>query len=55
MNVAKGFVDEQKHLSHDEQINLVQKACKASYAHDFIQCPPQVNIIPVLINLINDI
>ncbi|KAF4979221.1 hypothetical protein FZEAL_4530 [Fusarium zealandicum] len=36
-NVAKGFSDEQKALSIDEQKQLVQEACKASYAHDFIQ------------------
>ncbi|KAL2819147.1 P-loop containing nucleoside triphosphate hydrolase protein [Aspergillus granulosus] len=40
-NVAKGFLDTQKALPYDEQLRLVQEACKASYAHDFIQALPQ--------------
>lgn len=44
MNVSRGFVDEQKHLPHDEQLSLVQKACKASYVHDFIESLPMVNM-----------
>ncbi|OJJ08481.1 hypothetical protein ASPVEDRAFT_156125 [Aspergillus versicolor CBS 583.65] len=40
MNVAKGLTDDQKNLSHGEQLSLVQTACEASYAHDFIQSLP---------------
>ncbi|KAF4441611.1 multidrug resistance [Fusarium acutatum] len=36
-NVAKGFTEAQKVLSLDEQRKLVQEACEASYAHEFIQ------------------
>ncbi|KAF9775832.1 hypothetical protein IL306_006037 [Fusarium sp. DS 682] len=36
-NVAKGFTEAQKALSIDEQRRLVQEACEASYAHEFIQ------------------
>ncbi|KAF5988022.1 major facilitator family transporter protein [Fusarium bulbicola] len=36
-NVAKGFTEAQKALGHDEQRKLVQEACEASYAHEFIQ------------------
>lgn len=36
-NVAKGFTDKQKTLSINEQRALVQEACKASYAHEFIE------------------
>ncbi|KAJ3533044.1 hypothetical protein NM208_g8157 [Fusarium decemcellulare] len=35
-NVAKGFSESQKALSEAEQRELVQEACKASFAHDFI-------------------
>ncbi|KAL3495734.1 P-loop containing nucleoside triphosphate hydrolase protein [Aspergillus germanicus] len=40
-NVAKGFLETQKALPYDEQLRLVQEACKSSYAHDFIQALPQ--------------
>ncbi|KAG4278916.1 hypothetical protein FPRO04_06237 [Fusarium proliferatum] len=36
-NVAKGFTEAQKALSLDDQRKLVQEACEASYAHEFIQ------------------
>ncbi|KAM0431867.1 hypothetical protein ACHAPT_005120 [Fusarium lateritium] len=36
-NVAKGFSDEQKALSIAEQKKLVEAACEASYAHEFVQ------------------
>ncbi|KAM5346966.1 hypothetical protein ACJ41O_009971 [Fusarium nematophilum] len=36
-NVAKGFSERQRSLSAAEQRKLVQEACEASYAHDFIQ------------------
>ena len=36
-NVAKGFVGEQQNLSEEAQMELVQEACKASNAHDFIE------------------
>ncbi|EWY89125.1 hypothetical protein FOYG_10060 [Fusarium oxysporum NRRL 32931] len=36
-NVAKGFTEAQKVLSLDEQRKMVQEACEASYAHEFIQ------------------
>ncbi|KAF4968346.1 hypothetical protein FSARC_4292 [Fusarium sarcochroum] len=36
-NVAKGFSETQKALSIDEQRKLVQEACEAAYAHEFIQ------------------
>ena len=35
-NVAKGFVGSQADLPHDKQVELVEEACKASNAHDFI-------------------
>ncbi|KAI9843008.1 MAG: hypothetical protein M1838_002894 [Thelocarpon superellum] len=35
-NVAKGFLDNQKALSTQEQRDLVQSSCKASNAHEFI-------------------
>lgn len=43
-NVAKGLVDEQKALSHEEQFKLVEEACKASNAHDFILEQPKVSL-----------
>ena len=39
-NVAKGFVNEQRNLSLEEQTRLVEEACKASNAHDFIEDLP---------------
>ncbi|CAF3431738.1 unnamed protein product [Fusarium graminearum] len=36
-NVSKGFTDSQKALPLKEQRTLVQEACEASYAHEFIQ------------------
>ena len=36
-NVAKGFVGEQQNLSEEAQMKLVQEACMASNAHDFIE------------------
>ena len=36
-NVATGFVGAQRDLPEDKQMELVQDACKASNAHDFIQ------------------
>ncbi|RMZ76350.1 hypothetical protein DV738_g5027, partial [Chaetothyriales sp. CBS 135597] len=35
-NVAKGFVGSQIGLSEDEQMKLVQEACKSANAHDFV-------------------
>ncbi|KAM0217365.1 hypothetical protein ACHAQI_002238 [Fusarium lateritium] len=35
-NVAKGFSEAQKDLSNEEQRKLVQEACEASFAHEFI-------------------
>lgn len=43
-NVAKGLVNGQKDLPHEEKFKLVQEACKASNAHDFILQQPQVSI-----------
>ncbi|MCJ1396244.1 hypothetical protein MMC18_009133 [Xylographa bjoerkii] len=40
-NVAKGFVGEQQSLSEEAQMELVQEACMASNAHDFIQRLPE--------------
>ncbi|KAL2862730.1 ABC transporter ATP-binding protein [Aspergillus lucknowensis] len=40
-NVAKGFLETQKALPYDEQLHLVQEACKSSYAHDFILALPE--------------
>ncbi|OJJ31256.1 hypothetical protein ASPWEDRAFT_141408 [Aspergillus wentii DTO 134E9] len=40
-NVAKGLVEEQKMLSREEQVKLVEEACRASYAHDFILEQPK--------------
>lgn len=40
-NVAKGFVGEQQSLSEQEQMQLVQQACMASNAHDFIKKLPE--------------
>ncbi|KAH7185401.1 P-loop containing nucleoside triphosphate hydrolase protein [Fusarium flagelliforme] len=36
-NVSRGFTDAQKALSMEEQRKLVQEACEASYAHEFIK------------------
>lgn len=36
-NVAKGLVGEQLDLPVEKQVKLVEEACKASNAHDFIQ------------------
>ncbi|KIX98883.1 uncharacterized protein Z520_05344 [Fonsecaea multimorphosa CBS 102226] len=40
-NVAKGFLDEQRNLPHDKQMELVREACKASNADDFINELPE--------------
>ena len=40
-NVAKGFVDEQRNLPKEAQLKLIQEACSASNAHDFIQRLPE--------------
>ncbi|KAL2829227.1 P-loop containing nucleoside triphosphate hydrolase protein [Aspergillus cavernicola] len=40
-NVAKGFLEAQKALSCEEQLRLVQEACKSSFAHEFIQALPE--------------
>lgn len=42
--MAKGLVNEQKDLPHEEKFKLVQEACKASNAHDFIFQQPQVSV-----------
>ena len=42
--MAKGLVNEQKDLTHEEKFKLIQEACKASNAHDFILQQPQVSI-----------
>ena len=39
-NVAKGFVNEQLQLPKEEQVRLVEEACKASNAHEFIEDLP---------------
>ena len=40
-NVAKGLVGEQQNLSEEAQMELVQGACMASNAHDFITRLPE--------------
>ena len=40
-NVANGLVGAQSDLSEEKQLELVEEACKASNAHDFIQELPQ--------------
>ena len=40
-NVAKGLVDEQRNCSEEKQMELVQEACRASNAHDFIEKLPE--------------
>ncbi|KAL9125363.1 MAG: hypothetical protein Q9217_005420 [Psora testacea] len=40
-NVAKGLVGEQLSCSEERQMELVQKACRASNAHDFIEKLPE--------------
>ncbi|KAI4100432.1 MAG: hypothetical protein LQ339_005493 [Xanthoria mediterranea] len=35
-NVANGLLDDQRSLSRDEQLKLVESACSASNAHEFI-------------------
>ena len=40
-NIAKGFVNEQTNLPIEEQTRLVEEACRASNAHDFIQELPE--------------
>lgn len=39
-NIAKGLVGAQLDLTPEEQMDLVQEACRASNAHDFIQQLP---------------
>ncbi|KAI5198584.1 putative ABC transporter [Aureobasidium subglaciale] len=40
-NVAKGLVGDQLGLSEEQQMQLIQKACLAADAHDFIQRFPE--------------
>jgi ATP-binding cassette, subfamily B (MDR/TAP), member 1 len=40
-NVAKGFVGVQMELSHEEQMKLVEEACRSANAHDFITDLPE--------------
>ena len=40
-NVAKGFVGQQRDLEPEKQRALVEEACRASNAHDFIQELPE--------------
>ena len=40
-NVAKGLVGEQMNCSEERQMELVQEACRASNAHDFIEKLPE--------------
>lgn len=40
-NVAKGFVNEQQDLPREAQVKLIQAACIASNAHDFIERLPE--------------
>lgn len=40
-NVAKGLVGEQKNLPEEKQLELIQKACMAADAHDFIEQLPE--------------
>ncbi|KAL8871210.1 MAG: hypothetical protein Q9174_002912 [Haloplaca sp. 1 TL-2023] len=40
-NVANGLLEPQKALSRDEQFKLVQSACEASNAHDFVTELPE--------------
>lgn len=40
-NVAKGLVGPQRDLPAEDQMRLVQEACKSSNAHDFIKVLPQ--------------
>ncbi len=40
-NVSKGFVGLQLESSHDTQMELVQEACRASNAHEFIMDLPE--------------
>lgn len=39
-NIAKGLIGAQSHLPAEKQMELVQEACKNSYAHDFIEALP---------------
>lgn len=40
-NVAKGLIGEQQNLSAEEQLKMVQEACRSSNAHDFIEQLPE--------------
>jgi ATP-binding cassette, subfamily B (MDR/TAP), member 1 len=40
-NVANGFVDDQRNLPAEEQRRLVEEACMAANAHDFIMEQPE--------------
>lgn len=40
-NIANGLVGEQKDLPAEKQMILIQEACKASNAHDFIEQLPE--------------
>lgn len=48
-NVANGFLESQKLLSREEQMQLIQKACETSNAHEFIIQLPEVRC-PTLLN-----
>jgi ATP-binding cassette subfamily B (MDR/TAP) protein 1 len=42
-NVSYGLVGtEWEHACEEEQMKLVEEACKAAYAHDFVQTLPEV-------------
>lgn len=40
-NIAQGLVGEQKDLPREKKMELIQEACKASNAHDFIEALPE--------------
>lgn len=44
-NVSYGLVGTKwENASEEEQMKLVEEACKAAYAHDFIQTLPEVSL-----------
>jgi ATP-binding cassette subfamily B (MDR/TAP) protein 1 len=45
-NVSYGLVGtEWEHTSEADQVKLVEEACKAAYAHDFVKTLPEVRLV----------
>lgn len=54
-NVSYGLVGtEWENASEEEQMKLVEEACKAAYAHDFVQTLPEVRFFQPRCNMISN-